>query len=91
MPDFQNPTGRTMSPERRRRLVELAVEHDGHKPDTTIEVSESEGKVLISQGRARAVSGKATKVETEAAKVAEAVRANTTAAESRISVATNRA
>jgi DNA-binding transcriptional MocR family regulator len=28
VPDFQNPTGRTMSLERRRRLVELAVEHD---------------------------------------------------------------
>ncbi len=28
VPDFQNPTGRTMSLERRRRLVDLAREHD---------------------------------------------------------------
>lgn len=28
IPTFQNPTGRTLSTERRRRLVELAVEHD---------------------------------------------------------------
>ena len=28
VPDFQNPTGRTMSLARRRRLVELAVEHE---------------------------------------------------------------
>lgn len=28
VPDYQNPTGRTMSLERRRRLVELAEEHD---------------------------------------------------------------
>lgn len=28
VPDFQNPTGRTMSLARRRRLVELAEEHD---------------------------------------------------------------
>ncbi len=28
VPDFQNPTGRTMSLARRRRLVELAQEHD---------------------------------------------------------------
>lgn len=28
VPDFQNPTGRTMSLERRRHLVELAEEHD---------------------------------------------------------------
>jgi DNA-binding transcriptional MocR family regulator len=28
VPDFQNPTGRTMSLQRRRRLVELAEEHD---------------------------------------------------------------
>ncbi len=28
VPDFQNPTGRTMSLERRRRLVELAEEYD---------------------------------------------------------------
>ena len=28
IPTFQNPTGRTLSAERRRRLVELAAEHD---------------------------------------------------------------
>jgi 2-aminoadipate transaminase len=28
IPTFQNPSGRTLSPERRRRLVELAREHD---------------------------------------------------------------
>ena len=28
IPTFQNPTGRTLSTERRRRLVELAAEHD---------------------------------------------------------------
>ena len=28
IPTFQNPTGRTLSAERRTRLVELAVEHD---------------------------------------------------------------
>jgi 2-aminoadipate transaminase len=28
VPDYQNPTGRTMTVERRRRLIELAEEHD---------------------------------------------------------------
>ncbi|MBA2460787.1 MAG: PLP-dependent aminotransferase family protein [Actinobacteria bacterium] len=28
IPTFQNPSGRTLSPERRRRVVELATEHD---------------------------------------------------------------
>lgn len=53
--------------------VTLATEYEGHKPDTTIEVSDAEGKRLIGVGRARAVAGKGTKAEQEAAEVAEQV------------------
>jgi 2-aminoadipate transaminase len=60
IPTFQNPTGRTLSTERRRRLVELAREHDllvveddpyglvrfeGEPPPTLFELAGGEGVV----------------------------------------------